>query len=313
MANVVLKGQGLKNYVSVVCAMEQNLYRQKKAVREVENRISFLANPYVTPAPTAPKMANKRGGFILYLVIGGFFALATLESLGSLFGTIVFGFLAFWPLSAAWGCIEDNNRIEAENRKCQDSYRKALEEHRKSENRAAAQRKMAQILGARLREMQAGVNEMERDLNRAYSCNVIYPTYRNLVAVTSFHDYLQSNRCDRLDGHEGAYNLFNVESRLDKIITRLDLIGSQLEAIRNTQYMLYTTMKESNRQLEILNGAARDMAQRIDTMAAGAAVTNAKLEKLNYNAELIRFNTEQTRQEIQLRNRMDGILNFNYR
>ena len=154
---------------------------------------------------------------------------------------------------------------------------------------------------------------MERDLNRAYSCNVIYPTYRNLVAVTSFHDYLQSNRCDRLDGHEGAYNLFNVESRLDKIITRLDLIGSQLEAIRNTQYMLYTTMKESNRQLEILNGAARDMAQRIDTMAAGAAVTNAKLEKLNYNAELIRFNTEQTRQEIQLRNRMDGILNFNYR
>ena len=96
--------------------------------------------------------------------------------------------------------------------------------------------------------MKDEVRDMERDLDRAYSCNVIYPTYRNPVAVTSFHDYLQSNRCDRLDGHEGAYNLFNVESRLDKIITRLDLIGSQLEAIRNTQYMLYTTMKESNRQ-----------------------------------------------------------------
>ena len=313
MANLVLKNQGLKNYMSVVCAMEQNLYRQKEAVKEVENRIRFLSNPYVTPAPTSPKMANKRGGFILYLVIGGFFALATLESLGNIFGTILFGFLAFWPLSAAWGCIDENNRIEEENRKRQADYRKGLEEHKQSENRAAAQKKMAQILKSRLKEMKDEVSDMERDLNRAYSCNVIYPTYRNLVAVTSFHDYLQSNRCDRLDGHEGAYNLFNVESRLDKIITRLDLIGSQLEAIRNTQYMLYTTMKESNRQLEILNGAARDMAQRIDTMAAGTAVTNAKLEKLNYNTELIRFNTEQARQEIQLRNRMDGILNFNYR
>ena len=154
---------------------------------------------------------------------------------------------------------------------------------------------------------------MERDLNRAYSCNVIYPTYRNLVAVTSFHDYLQSNRCDRLDGHEGAYNIFNVEARLDKIITRLDQIGSQLEAIRHTQYMLYTTVKESNRQLEVLSGAAQNMTQRLDTMAANASVTNAQLEKLNYNTELIKFNTDQTRQEVRLRNRMDGIMNFNYR
>ena len=104
-----------------------------------------------------------------------------------------------------------------------------------------------------------------------------------------------------------------MESRLDRIITRLDQIGSQLEAIRHTQYMLYTTVKESNRQLEVLSGAAQNMTQRLDTMAANASVTNAQLEKLNYNTELIKFNTDQTRQEVRLRNRMDGILNFNYR
>ena len=133
------------------------------------------------------------------------------------------------------------------------------------------------------------------------------------MAVTSFHDYLQSGRCERLDGHEGAYNLFNLESRLDKIITKLDQIGSQLESIKYNQQMLYTTMKESKQQLEILNGAARTMTERLDTLAANEAVTNAQLEKLNYNTELIKFNTDQTRQEIALRNRMDGILNFNYR
>ena len=316
MADLALRGQGLNDYVSVVCAMEQNLYRQKAAVKDVEERIRVLSNPYVKPDPAAPKMANKKFGSITCMVIGGFFAITALQGVGStgyFLAVIVLGFLALWFLGKGLDIIETNKRIEADKKQKEAFYKKELAEHKQSVNHAAAQRQMAQILRARLEEMQARVNDMERDLSRAYSCNVIYPAYRNLVAVTSFHDYLQSGRCERLDGHEGAYNLFNLESRLDKIITKLDQIGSQLESIKYNQQMLYTTMKESKQQLEILNGAARTMTERLDTLAANEAVTNAQLEKLNYNTELIKFNTDQTRQEIALRNRMDGILNFNYR
>ena len=314
MADLVLRGQGLKNYMSVICAMEQNLYRQKAAVAQVENRIAALSNPYVAPAPRAPKKADRKFGGGICMLIGGISALFSAISFlggGGIFAGIFYGLIALWLLSTGSDIDTQNKKIDENNSREQAYYRNALNAHDKNVKNAAAQKQMAQILRRRLSEMQAKVRDMERDLERAYSCNVIYPSYRNLVAVTSFYDYLQSNRCSSLEGHEGAYNLYNMESRLDKIITRLDRIGSQLESIKGNQYMLYTTLKESNRQLDVLNGAAWAMNDRLSALSANAAVTNAQLEKLSYNAELIKFNTDQTRQEVTLRNRMDGILNFN--
>ena len=63
----------------------------------------------------------------------------------------------------------------------------------------------------------------EQELMKYYNLNIIYnsPKYRNMIAVTSFCEYIESGKCSRLDGHEGAYNIYDIESRLDKIITEV--------------------------------------------------------------------------------------------
>ena len=151
---------------------------------------------------------------------------------------------------------------------------------------------------------------MEKNLERAYSCNIIYPTYRNLVAVTSFHDYLESNCCDRLEGPNGAYNKFDVECRLDKIITRMEDISRQLNSIKYSQYMLYTVVSESNKQLERLNRSCENATAQLQKISYQAAIREEQLEKLSYNTELINFNADQTRREIELQNRVNGIIRF---
>ena len=149
---------------------------------------------------------------------------------------------------------------------------------------------------------------MEKDLDRAYDCNVIYPSYRNLIAVSSVADYLFSGSCQTLEGHEGAYYKYDMEARLDKIITQLDKVISQLESIKNNQNRLYNVAKDSKNAIERLERSMEETKKEFASLAEQSSITNSQLEKLTYNTALIEFNTDQTRRQVELRNRVDGIL-----
>ena len=89
--------------------------------------------------------------------------------------------------------------------------------------------------------------------NDLYSLGVIYSKYRNFVAVTSFYDYFMAGRCTSFEGADGAYNLFEQESRMDVVISKLENIEKSLEKIKANQYCLYQEMKKSNDTLEKIN------------------------------------------------------------
>ena len=78
-----------------------------------------------------------------------------------------------------------------------------------------------------------------------YSLDVIFPKYRNIIAVSSFYEYLLSGRCDKL---EGAYNIFESELRMNLIINKIDDVIKHLEKIEQHQYMLYSAIQENNKQ-----------------------------------------------------------------
>ncbi len=81
--------------------------------------------------------------------------------------------------------------------------------------------------------------EIQRDLEEYYSVNAIFQKYRNLPALTSICEYLESGRCNELTGPNGAYNLYESELRQNAIIYQLDQLISNLESIRQNQYYLY--------------------------------------------------------------------------
>ena len=84
---------------------------------------------------------------------------------------------------------------------------------------------------------------------RLYSLNVLYPTYRELVAESSIYEYFSSGRCDALDGPHGAYNLFESECRSD-VIAR---IIRSLEEVRQSQVILFRQMKQVHELQSELN------------------------------------------------------------
>ena len=111
------------------------------------------------------------------------------------------------------------------------------------------------------------VNDLYEDLDEKittsleelYDMDVIFPKYRNLVAITSINEYLMSGRCYELEGPDGAYNLYETELRQNLIINKLSDIADNLEKIRDNQYSLYEVLKDSNRTIKTLSEEARKL------------------------------------------------------
>ena len=91
---------------------------------------------------------------------------------------------------------------------------------------------------------------LEYSLAKLYEENVVFPKYRNMVAITTINEYLESGRCYELEGPDGAYNLYEMELRQNIVIGQLSNIISNLEQIRNNQFSLYEELQKSNRKID---------------------------------------------------------------
>ena len=100
-----------------------------------------------------------------------------------------------------------------------------------------------------------------------YAYNIIYPKYRNYVAVTTFCEYLESGRCVSLEGANGAYNLYETECMNNLIVSQLTVIADKLESIKQNQLLMYREMKNINQNLKNLNETMKDAVRSINSMA----------------------------------------------
>lgn len=100
------------------------------------------------------------------------------------------------------------------------------------------------------REFETELQKIDKALEEYYSNNIIFPKYRNLVALSSISEYLQSGRCSKLEGADGAYNMYEAEIRQNRIIEQLSLVIERLDQIRNTQYYLYTSVEAANQKAD---------------------------------------------------------------
>ncbi|MBR5246196.1 MAG: hypothetical protein IKV25_02345 [Clostridia bacterium] len=114
---------------------------------------------------------------------------------------------------------------------------------------------------------------LEESINAVYDENIIFPKYRNLVAITAINEYLLSGRCDKLEGPDGAYNLYEMELRQNIIIAQLSSIIDNLEQIRNNQYSLYEELQKSNCIIDEILSETHKMNESAKLTAYFAGIT----------------------------------------
>lgn len=114
-------------------------------------------------------------------------------------------------------------------------------------------------------------------LQDTYNMDYIYPKYRNIVAVCTMLEYLESGRCDSLTGANGAYNLYENELRANMIIGKLSDIGEKLDRISDNQRQLAdavsSSVRHTNRILESMHGTLGQIAQNTEYIQYCSQIT----------------------------------------
>lgn len=144
------------------------------------------------------------------------------------------------------------------------------------------------IINQKIKEILIEIDKTKDVLKDLYNLNIINKKYQNIIAISSFIDYLDSGRCDSFDGAYGCYNLFESESKQDEIITKLGKIVNLLEDIKKQQYALYCVLKEIDQRVEKINTSFQEFRKNYENNYR-TIINN--LNSLNDNTAAIAFET----------------------
>ena len=145
--------------------------------------------------------------------------------------------------------------------------------------------KQKDIIVKRIDCIDNDLKDVEKTLNKYYDLDVIYQKYRNLVAITTFIEYLESGRCNSLYGYTGCYNVYEQEIRQNAIIGKLDQVLISLEQVKKVQFATYLAIQQSNALQSAMLNTCNEMLDETRR-------ENALLEAQAQDNKIIKRNSE---------------------
>lgn len=264
----------IKEYLGHAKTLEVNRYTLNKTINRLQAKIDTLGLKYTFSEPTGQRGDFKIPYWITFfvcLVIGVIVTLILEEIYGGIAGIVMVVAVIFdFPISLVIAAVFFGKK----SGKRKEEYLKAIEY---DNMRVEYEKEQIVELRNQQNELSKEVKNIEYLLGKLYSANLLYPKYRELVPVVTIWEYIDSGRCVELSGANGAYNLFESESRQNVIISNLNQVVATLEEIKNTQYALYEAVQESN-----------EIADRMYRQTEQLLASNRAIER---NSEISAYNS----------------------
>lgn len=302
-----MNAEQLKEYLGIVVDMEKECFLQEQLRRQLEWQISSLGNPgYIAPVkePDIPGLSDMGTmifllliAFVIGLPIGFVLSLFidfSIIQIAGIFTTII-AFLSIIVLQVNEGAKQRQYEADLQ------TYQQAVDENQR---RVQEELNISAFLKQELDTLNKRSKQSQETLWELYSKNIIFPKYRSFVMVATIYEYFCSGRCSSLEGHEGAYNILEMELRLNRIISQLDQVISQLEAIKNNQYIIYSAIQESNQKLTEILESNRQIESSVRRLEVQGDELNARLAGLQATSTLSLYFNELNHKELAYRNRM---------
>ena len=298
----------LKEYLKGIIDLEKNIYMQKRTIQWIQKKVNTLGRAKDIPEPEKPDYNSPVGGCFAILSIFIFGMIACLFrimnlSLGKIFIIVLF----ILSLLIAGAVVASN--ISQEIWASKARYRSKMDEYQSNveadKRRVELELEYKKYIMSELRELKKVHDSTKNLLMEAYGNNIIFPKYRNWVMVCSLYEYISAGRCDSLEGRDGAYNILEMEIRLDRIITQLDCIIESLDAIKNNQYILFSAIEESTRVSNKILDSVYDAVDDLRDIAQQSQKQTEQIEKIRQNSSIAAYCAEQTQRELHYMNRMN--------
>lgn len=145
-----------------------------------------------------------------------------------------------------------------------------------------------------IEEAEKTLKQMIQIKKAFYESGIVYKKYQDIVALSTFNEYLTSGRCDSLEGNNGAYNLYETELRANLIISKLDDIVVSLEKVKENQFYIYSELRNVNKEIKDMNSKMEKMAQTIENMENSILHIEMSTQNAAVNSNIIAYNTERS-------------------
>jgi hypothetical protein len=177
---------------------------------------------------------------------------------------------------------DEVRRIQSENSRAVQEYERKCDEIKREYEQTFRETQEyndnVEISNAAIDESQETIDRELQKLNETltgvYGLDIVFPKYHNIVAFSSFCEYLQSGRCDTLEGTHGAYNIFEREVRSDAMVSQLKNLDAGLAQIGKNQYKLYTEITAANNHARAL---AENVREKMNLFSAGQSRMSGEL------------------------------------
>lgn len=186
----------------------------------------------------------------------------------AVFAGIIFVFLLVVSI------IEDNDFPK--------KYAKYEEEEKGRLNKLAESEQRLQYLTTELTKCDAAFRQTSELLRNYYNLDKLYHKYWGIVPVCTIYEYLDSGRCFTLTGHEGAYNLYENELRLNLIIGKLDEVIYRLDEISNNQRILANEIRNSNAKINRISKSLSNIEDNTAMTEYYSSISAANTEFLKW-------------------------------
>lgn len=320
----------LNEYVYILADMENNIFLMQTLINKLKNHSESLGRPKVLTKPAEPKKeiihySGPEGdasyiGVLALVVLGGLLLLCGIKLVNSsnllayLPGIFLFimGIVLIIVGFVSWSQAVENEKKEKQATlkysKDMDRYKTELSLYNKSvlddKARLEKEEKERAFINFTIQTLESRLAQSEERLQEMYNLGLIYPKYQNMVMINYIYELLESGICSVLQGPIGAYNVLETNMRLDKIITKLDLIITHLESIKENQYMIYTAIVQGNKVSDDIFQSTVDILTKNDYIQGNNQDNSQEFQKLQETSRLAEYNLERINKEQYYMNRM---------
>ena len=262
----------IKQYLKDVYTLEKELYCSQLAKHETQNIKMNLGKPREIQAVQKPSISST--SFLLrslfLLAIGG--GVGTVISF--LLARIIYSPVILMIPYTDIGIIIMLIYVVHSYKIKQEEYTRYQNELKREEDRIKGELEKASTFQESENKYTENINLCNEMLSKLYNMNIIFPKYRNFIAISQICEYFSSGRCVQLEGHEGAYNIFENELRQNVIISKLDNVLNQMEQIKQNQYLIYSAIQEGNSILAQIESNTSAIAYNTAVIANNTDISN---------------------------------------
>lgn len=145
-------------------------------------------------------------------------------------------------------------------------------------------------LSKRQEEIKTALMSAKKELQQIYSCNALPDKYRNLTAVVTLYEYLQTGRCNTIQGHGGIYDTYETERIHLAQLQQMIEINQRLSNIEDNQRYICRELRQVNNTLSHISSTLGEIEKTNARIAENTAISAAANQQTAAAAQWMAWN-----------------------